>query len=449
MHRLQTRWLTRRGFLRSAGPLLGAIAGAHARALDVPRVDYPRATSGDTAHEPDWDDRLSITVGPRDGDLAGDSDKPIQAAIDYVARQGGGTVRVLPGTYRLRNSVFLRSGVRLVGSGPDSILVKEPSTETALAADSDWYDQEITLADASGFEIGDGVCLQTEDPHNGARHVLKRTLIARSGNRFKLDRPLRENFWIDKAPTVSTLFPMLTAENASDIAVENIAVDGNRANNAHLDGNYGGCLWFQDCIRLTIRSVIARNNNGDGISWQICHDVIVENCHSHDNADLGLHPGSGSQRPMIVGNRVERNTIGLFFCWGVKYGLAEKNYIADNSAAGISIGHRDNNNVVRDNDVLRSGQVGILFRPERGEGYTAHANRVESNRIVDSGGEDGVAVDVQGVTKNNTLARNDLRETRSPASRIGIRLGAETGQIELVNNTFEGFATAIADLRQA
>ncbi|GIS58084.1 MAG: hypothetical protein CM1200mP2_03090 [Planctomycetaceae bacterium] len=45
--------------------------------------------------------------------------------------------------------------------------------------------------------------------------------------------------------------------------------------------------------------VEARNNNGDGISWQICHDVVVENCHSHDNADLGLHPGSGSQRPLI------------------------------------------------------------------------------------------------------------------------------------------------------
>ena len=26
--------------------------------------------------------------------------------------------------------------------------------------------------------------------------VLKRTLVARSGNRFKLDRPLRENLWL-------------------------------------------------------------------------------------------------------------------------------------------------------------------------------------------------------------------------------------------------------------
>jgi len=37
--------------------------------------------------------------------------------------------------------------VRLLGSGVDSVLVKEPSRTTALRADVDWYDQEITLAD--------------------------------------------------------------------------------------------------------------------------------------------------------------------------------------------------------------------------------------------------------------------------------------------------------------
>ena len=67
--------------------------------------------------------------------------------MDYVTRLGGGTVKILPGTYRLRNSVFLASKVRIVGSGEDSILIKEPSATTKLAADSDWYDQEITLAD--------------------------------------------------------------------------------------------------------------------------------------------------------------------------------------------------------------------------------------------------------------------------------------------------------------
>src|SRR5262249_16421786 len=154
--------------------------------------------------------RLTITVGPKEADLVGTSERVLQAAVDYVARLGGGTVRVLPGTYKLRNAVYLRSGVRLVGSGDDSVLVKCPSVTTKLAADSDWFDQEITLADAAGFQLGDGVCLRTRNPHNGGTDVAKRTLVARDGNRFKLDRALRQNFWLMGDSTVSTLFPILS-----------------------------------------------------------------------------------------------------------------------------------------------------------------------------------------------------------------------------------------------
>ena len=439
--------LTRRDMLRAI--VVGGTAVSVARADDRPLVSKPRATSGDSAVEPDWDQRLTVTVGPGYADLVGSSEKVIQAAVDYVTRLGGGTVKVLPGTFRLRNSVFLSSKVRILGSGEDSILMKEPSIETKLAVDSDWYDQEITLEDASGFTVGDGVCLRAQDVSGGAVHVLKRTLVARSGNRFKLDKALRDNFWTDKEPTATSVFPLLTAEYMSDIAIENVALDGNKENNAYLDGNYGGCIWFQDCSRLTMREVTARNNNGDGISWQICHDVIVEDCHSHDNQDLGLHPGSGSQRPLIRNNRIERNGIGIFFCWGVKYGLAEKNRIEDNRDYGISIGHRDNENLVRDNDVLRSGKAGVLFRPERGDGFTAQGNRFENNRVTDSGADDGVGIDVQGVTASNTIARNAVQETRGPASRIGIRLGEETGANDVAENRIDGFSLAVQDLRKA
>ena len=197
-----------------------------------------------------------------------------------------------------------------------------------------------------------------------------------------------------------------------------------------------------------MQQVTARNYNGDGLSWQICHDVVVENCHSHDNVGLGMHPGSGSQRPIIRGNRIERNDIGVFFCWGVKFGLAEKNRIDECGSYGVSIGHRDNDNVVRDNDITASGKVGVLFRPERGKAFAPHRNKVENNRIVDSGPEEGVAIDVQGETDSIVLARNEIRESRMPMQRIGIRLGPQAGQVELVDNKIEGLAVAVSDLRK-
>src|SRR5207302_8809399 len=137
-----------------------------------------------------------------------------------------------------RNAVYLQSHVRLLGSGAEAILIKEPSKTTKLAADSDWFDQEITLADAAGFQVGDGVCLRARNPHNNGSTVIKRTLVARSGNRFKLDRALRENLWLMADATVSSLFPLLSGENLADVALESLTLDGNRANNDNLDGNY-------------------------------------------------------------------------------------------------------------------------------------------------------------------------------------------------------------------
>lgn len=436
--------IPRRRFLQTAGILAGAHMTSSLLADERPTVTEPRATSGDKRFEPDWQKRMTLTVGPKKADLVGANEKVIQAAVDYVARWGGGTVHVLPGLYKLRNAVYLRSGVRIAGSGEDSVLIKEPSTTSTLSADSDWYDQEITLDDASGFRVGDGVCIRAKNTNNGSENVVKRTLIAQSGNRFKLDRALRKNFWTSGSAAASTLFALFDGEEVGDIAIEYITLDGDKANNANLDGNYAGCIFLQDCQDVAIRDVTARNYNGDGISWQICHDVVVEHCYSHDNVGLGLHPGSGSQRPLIRENRINQNQIGIFFCWGVKYGLAEKNTIDGNLQCGVSIGHRDTDNLIRDNDIFHSGQTGVLFRPERGKAFAPHRNRLEANRIVNSGEEQGVAVDVQGETESITIARNELKESRGPQQRIGVRIGEDARDVRLEDNRIEGFAVNVA-----
>jgi hypothetical protein len=434
---------SRRHLLAAAGcSLIGTSALSHALAIGPP-ASRPRATSGDTAVEPDWDQRLTISVGNQKADLVGDNEKVIQAAVDWAARQGGGTVRVLPGVYRLRNAVHLASNIRLLGSGADSVLIKEPSQRVKLAADSDWFDQEVTLTDASGFQVGDGICLQTKNPHHGGKDVFKGTLVARSGNRFKLSKALRENYWLMGDTTIATLFPILNCELAEDVVIENITLDGNKENNENLDGNHAGGIFAQDCSRLTFRNVTARNYDGDGMSWQICHDVLVENCHSHDNTGLGLHPGSGSQRPIIRDNKLERNDIGIFFCWGVRNGLAEKNSCVENRKFGVSIGHRDTDNVIRDNDILRSGKSGLIFRPERGKDFAPHRNLVENNRITDSGEDEGIAVDVQGQVEAITLKKNEIVETRKPAKRTGVRIGPDTKDVKLIENKIDGFATAV------
>ena len=443
----------RRSFLAAACAAGAAGLQAACRCAGAelpPAITDPRATDGDERFEPNWAERLTITVGPDQGDLVGRDDKILQAAVDYVARLGGGTVQLLPGTFTFRNAVFLPSGVRLRGSGLDSVITKIASETIPLADDSDWYDQEITLSAPGNFRVGDGVVLRATNPHDGGATVIKRTLIARSENRFKLNDGLRENLWLSGKPTCASLFPLLTSEHTADVLIEDLTLDGNRAQNDNLDGNYAGCIFLQDCNRYTIRRVTARNYNGDGISFQVCHDIVVEDCHSHDHAGLGLHPGSGSQRPRIARNRLERNEIGLFWCWGVKFGMAEANKIADNRSYGISVGHNDTDNVMCDNDITGSGKAGVLFRDEAGgKNFWPHRNVLERNRIVNSGGPDGIAIDIQGRTSDLRIVGNELKELREPAQRIGVRIGAQAGRITLDDNRIDGFSVTMRDERPA
>jgi len=438
----------RRQFLRTASGLAaGALGAVLARADELPKNTDPRAISGDSV-EPDWRERLTITVGPQKADLAGATDRAIQAAVDYVARLGGGTVRVLPGTYRMRNSVFLQSKVRLLGSGTDSVLVKEPSATTKLTVDGDHWDQEVTLADPKGFQAGDGVRLVSKDPYGKGTNIVQRTLVASSGNRFKLDSRLHERFHLAGDPQIATNFSLLQCTDVADVVIENVALDGNKTNNQMLDrGAFDdGSIRLDGSNRVTIRAVTVRDFYCDGVVWGISHDVVVENCRLHDGARLALHSGSGSQRSIVRGNRVLRSAEGIYFCWGAQHGLYEKNVIEDCSY-GITIGHRDSDNLIRDNDIRRSGQAGIHFRGGN-KAFAPHRNCIERNRIIDSGPEKGVAIDVNGETESVTLVKNELRETRKPLSRIGILIGAETRDIRCVDNQIEGFAIPISDLRK-
>jgi nitrous oxidase accessory protein NosD len=433
-----------RRFFLSTGLSAGMLKAAETRP-QAPAVTRPRATSGD-AIEPNWEQRVRITVGGEKADIAGSDHRVIQAAVDYVAGLGGGTVQILPGKYRFRNAVHLRSGVRIVGSGLETVCIKEPSVKTLLAENSDWYEQEVTLTDASGFSVGDGIVLRTKNPNNGSYDTYKRTLVARSGKRFKLNEMLVENFWTKEGASAATLCALFDGYRVSNVAIENICLDGNRANNEFLNGNYVGCIFLRESNKIDMRRVTARNFNGDGISWQVCHDVRVEDCNSHDHAGYGLHPGSGSQRTVVTGCKLERNDIGFFFCWGVKWGLVEKNSMLDNKRFGISIGHNDTDNVVRNNEVLRSGKTGIYLRQEHGPTFAPSRNHIEGNRVVDSGTESGVAVDIEGETESVTLKGNVLLETREPAKRIGVRISKDAKRIALAENRIDGFSTAVLDL---
>ena len=154
--------------------------------------------------------------------------------------------------------------------------------------------------------------------------MLKRTLVARSGDRFKLDRPLRENLWLAGTPTASSLFPILSGENVNDLVIETSLSTATRRITRTSTVTTPAASSSRIAAASRFGGSIAHDQNGDGISWQVCHDVTVEGCRSHDHTGLGLHPGSGSLRPSSATTQLsERDRHLLLLGRAVRPGRAE------------------------------------------------------------------------------------------------------------------------------
>ena len=104
-----------------AGPLGSLICvGA-----DQPRSYAPKPEEGQlpTAMHSRMKELPVIHVGQREGDLVGVDNRALQAAEDYVAGLGGGTVEIGEGTWLMRDSLHLRSHVTVRGRGEKTVLL--------------------------------------------------------------------------------------------------------------------------------------------------------------------------------------------------------------------------------------------------------------------------------------------------------------------------------------
>ena len=276
--------------------------------------------------------------------------------------------------------------------------------------------------------------------------VLRATITAIEGNIIFLDRMTEENFWVEKDATAATIFPLLTAEGVDDVVVEDLVLDGNRGENEHINGNFSGGLFIQNCNRWRFRNVTS--HNGDGFSFQVCDDIRFLDCKAINNTDLGFHTGSGSQRSVFQKCTARGNSQGIYFCWSVSDGLAEDCVLAGNGRYGISIGHRDTDNIIKSCTIEHNGQVGILFRKEANEFRSGSRNKIENCIISDNGSNgQGIGIDIQGKTTDITIQDTRFENAADKEQNISIRIGREAERIKLQGNTFENCPTRIKDLR--
>jgi len=390
----------------------------------------------------------SITVGKHNADITGHDNRALQAAVDYIAGLGGGTVRIAEGRYVMYDSLHLRSNVTVKGEEGKTILQKSDGTVRPLALDGDFGEQQFTVEDPTGFDVGYGVAVW--DDNAGGFHTTVARITGKNGNTFSIDKPLMTDCMVNNNAKAATVFPVVSGYNIEGARVEGLTIDGNKNSNVHLNGCRGAGIFLYRSFGSVIENCTVYNYNGDGISFQQSNDVTVSDCISENNDHLGIHPGSGSQRPRVQ-NCIARNngTDGLFLCWRVRHGLFTNNVLEGNHRFGISIGHKDSDNVLSRNIVRSNHQDGVFFRNET-LGMAAHRNKLQDNIIENNGvGQEAAGIRIRGHTNDLVFENNVIRDTRKNGDQkqtVGIRIEEHVGQITLNGNTISA-KTNIDDRR--
>ncbi|MCI0745998.1 MAG: right-handed parallel beta-helix repeat-containing protein [Verrucomicrobia subdivision 3 bacterium] len=428
----------------SAAPFLACASEKTEFSPPPGEQQLPRAMHSKMAHRP------VVTVGQHDAAIVGKDNRALQAAVDYVAALGGGVVEIGPGEYLMRDSLHLRSFVTVRGTPDKTILRKAKAATSSLALDGDYGEEQITLVNADGFRIGDGVAIW--DTKSGGFHTTVARITGQSGNTFSIDKPLNADCMVANKAQAATVFPVVSGYHLEGARVEHLIIDGNKEENISLNGCRGAGIFLYRAFGTAIEHCVTRNYHGDGISFQQSNDVLVQDCTSEDNAGLGIHPGSGSQRPVVRACVARGNgEDGLFLCWRVRHGLFEKNLLENNGRFGISIGHKDTDNLLQHNTVRANHQDGVFFRNES-VGMAGHRNRLEHNVIEDNGWKaDAAGIRVRGETKDLLFKNNIIRDTRPAETRkqsVGIRIEESVGNVSLDNNQIDA-RTPVDDRRKS
>ena len=391
--------------------------------------------------------------------MVGSDGAAIQRAIDCVAGQGGGTVRVLPGRYVCLDSVRLRSRVRLIGEMDSTFLVHGAIPASPLAMDADIGERQITPASVAGFKVGMGVVLRDRTKPNTLAPMPLTVERIEDGTLF-VDDEIIHDWCAEDGGCVVAYAPLIHAFEVEDVVVDGFTLDGSVENPpAELDDLWGGNLYFRRVRGATVRNLNSHDARGDGIRFGRCKDIVVADCEAHNNSNYGVHPGSHTCPVHCSKLHIHHNgSDGLYICWGVRNSVFEHCKIHHNGhrlhRTGLCIGHKDTDNLIANNHIYKNCKHGIHIR-EKTQPNGAHRNVFRGNRIEDNGTplsevpeeiralvpEDtltGCGIYVNGLTDGLVFEDNVVRDTRSGEARLqrrGIYIAPNVSGVELKNNT--------------
>ena len=372
-----------------------------------------------------------ITVGGQTAQIAGFNNQSIQFAIDAVAKTGG-IVKLNKGVYDIKAPVRMKSNVKLIGAGEETILKRAAGVQTKYVVDADFGEIKLTVENADGFEIGMKIQV-TDEENSGCWNVSTAYVTDISDNNIYIDKGLIRDYRADKNGLISNASSVIEVLDVENALIYNLVADGNRAENFFADGcNSAGILILRS-KKVTVDNVKVKDFNGEGISWQITENVTIKNSEISGSGNTGLHPGTGSPFSTIENNKIHHNDRdGLFICWRVFQSQVSNNKIYENGRFGICTGHKDTDVIFRYNHIYNNKNDGVNLRGER-EPNAPHRNTFISNTIENNV---GYGFSVNSAAKDLVLKDNIFKNSaKSQKAAIYIYKDGSTPKLE--NNKFD------------
>lgn len=378
---------------------------------------------------------LEIRVGGDNADISGFDNRSIQFAIDAL-EETGGSVILNPGLYTISAPLRLKSKIKLIGSGDETVLKRDHGVQSRYVVDADFGELKLSLENTEGFEIGMKVQV-SDDDNNGCWNVSTAYITDIEENILYIDRGLIRDYRSDLNGMVSNASSVIEVIEAENSSISDLVIDGNRAENFFADGcNSAGILIFRSRW-ITVDGVRVKDFNGEGISWQITENVTVKNSEISGSGNTGLHPGTGSPFSVIENNDVHHNDRdGLFICWRVYQSRVSGNRFHHNGRFGICTGHKDTDVIFENNHIFENNSDGVNLRGER-EANAPHRNTFTRN-IIENNGTDGggYGFSINSPAKDLKLIENSFKNSMN-TQKAAIYV-YETGlKPELINNQYD------------
>ncbi|MEF8788314.1 MAG: right-handed parallel beta-helix repeat-containing protein [Planctomycetota bacterium] len=373
-----------------------------------------------------------ITVGEEP--YTGDDNEALQHAVDSLSYEGGGAVELPAGTYEMKDALYLRSGVHVLGSGRETRLVKRAGATVELAEVAGYGQYEVVVEDPEPLEPGMGVFI-TDDTTSGFETTTA-TILNRRGQSLYIDEMLNAEYDPSRGARVIALFPLVCGRYAENCSISNMNLHADVQDGQMMDGCRGGGVYLTRCHRIDLSGIEVSGYPGEAVSFQHCTDIAIEDSRFHENAGGGIRVGEGSVRHIIRNNNIHENG-GDGITYGLRstHSLCESNQIHRNKGAGISVGERSTHHMIRSNELQHNAGPGLQYRDARFHG--GNSGVVHGNAFRHNCEEFGEADVVIGSGLRDLLFRRNFfyPERAAPPDQPMAEVGQGCARIYFFDNT--------------